>query len=398
MVPGRYPIANVNGGTWRLSSTEHLYYYAYNYGFTGVPVLPTLASIPAAYRQRAFEACLPRMNEGLSLINFILELKDLRRMFDGLFVRMSNIKATTGYDWRELLRVNAKSTLSEFSKVFSRRSGETALSYSKRVAHEVLAEGSGNLLNYSFGWRPFLSDIVGIWNALTKFKLRLKHLKSNEGKVIRRHYRRKLTGYASSTTLRVSELLRTRETYMAAYGASDPSTAKVYESVRWVTPPTYHATLTYRYSIPDISLLSTQIAGLLDALGVNLNAQIVWNAIPFSFVVDWALDVGGFLNRFRIDNLQIRTEVLDFVHSLKSDACCELRTEVLSTTLGKLFKTTIAQRNITRYERQQTSQAAASIGVRLPGVWPVVLGTALGITLHHRHNRANVKDKGGVID
>jgi hypothetical protein len=43
----------------------------------------------------------------------------------------------------------------------------------------------------------------------------------------------------------------------------------------------------------------------------------VWNAIPFSFVVDWVVDVGSFLGTFARDNFPIDTVITDFCHSYK---------------------------------------------------------------------------------
>jgi hypothetical protein len=56
----------------------------------------------------------------------------------------------------------------------------------------------------------------------------------------------------------------------------------------------------------------------LDLFGANLNPAIVWNAIPFSFVVDWFLKVGDYFDKMEVqlfgDNFPT---LLDFLFSEK---------------------------------------------------------------------------------
>jgi hypothetical protein len=63
----------------------------------------------------------------------------------------------------------------------------------------------------------------------------------------------------------------------------------------------------------------------LDLLGVRLDPSIVWNAIPFTFVVDWVVDVGSFLGSFARDNYPIETRITDFCHSYswRKELCVE---------------------------------------------------------------------------
>jgi hypothetical protein len=84
---------------------------------------------------------------------------------------------------------------------------------------------------------------------------------------------------------------------------------------RWVKRPVYHATMRYKYTLPGLDGRLEQIYAYLDTLGVRLDPAIIWNAIPFSFVIDWIVDVSGFLGSFARDNYPIQVTVLDFCHS-----------------------------------------------------------------------------------
>jgi hypothetical protein len=56
----------------------------------------------------------------------------------------------------------------------------------------------------------------------------------------------------------------------------------------------------------------------MDAFGLSLNAATLWNAIPFSFVIDWVTNVGDLLDSWRVDNLTATCRIEAFTHSLKS--------------------------------------------------------------------------------
>jgi hypothetical protein len=74
----------------------------------------------------------------------------------------------------------------------------------------------------------------------------------------------------------------------------------------------------YRYPCPpELSTFAGKLRAFLDALGVNSNPQILWNAIPFTFLVDWVVNVSGFLRQFRVPNVTFQIEILDFCHSAK---------------------------------------------------------------------------------
>jgi hypothetical protein len=57
-------------------------------------------------------------------------------------------------------------------------------------------------------------------------------------------------------------------------------------------------------------------AALLDVLGVRLDPGIVWDAVGFTFLVDWVVDVSGFLHSLARDNFPIQVQVRDFCHSV----------------------------------------------------------------------------------
>jgi hypothetical protein len=154
----------------------------------------------------------------------------------------------------------------------------------------------------SFGWIPFLDDVKRVAGALENFRKKVRKLQEEAGKPLKHHYRRYLDigTLPGDTTISVDD----------GYGSW-------YRKVSWTERPRYCATLDYSYVMPDMSSMLNQLRGFLDTLGVQLNASIVWNAIPYSFVVDWFFNVGEWMNQLRVDNLKIPAVVTAFCHSVK---------------------------------------------------------------------------------
>lgn len=75
--------------------------------------------------------------------------------------------------------------------------------------------------------------------------------------------------------------------------------------IRRQTDYTTFGSASFRYRLSDPKLLQLQQAGFTNPLAV------AWEIIPFSFVLDWFVDIGGYLNRMDaalgIDSLYVNT-------------------------------------------------------------------------------------------
>jgi len=81
----------------------------------------------------------------------------------------------------------------------------------------------------------------------------------------------------------------------------------------------FHAEIQYRYYYPGFSSVHAHLNGMLDVLGVNLNPQIIWNAIPWSFVIDWLLSVGQWYGQFRRPATNLKVVILQYLWSVDID-------------------------------------------------------------------------------
>jgi hypothetical protein len=78
--------------------------------------------------------------------------------------------------------------------------------------------------------------------------------------------------------------------------------------------------------ITAMSDLEKMLRGALDSLGFELNPNIIWDAIPFSFVVDWFFDVGSICERFKFDTLELPIKLEDSYLQNKETMVIDCRT------------------------------------------------------------------------
>jgi len=158
----------------------------------------------------------------------------------------------------------------------------------------VVKNVAGGWLNYSFGWRPTISDVTNMLSAVTGVQRRLALWNASVGKVISRQ----VTVYTNS--IFKSGSLTNTPTALGTtkwWGALDQRVT---------------AHVAYRPSaIRDVDDISTKLLALVDSLGFELNPAIIWDKLPFSFVVDWFIGIGDYLARIKLDTLELPILLVD---------------------------------------------------------------------------------------
>jgi len=224
-------------------------------------------------------AMLPGIKPELSLLNTLFELKDVTTLS------------------HTIQRINsARKTL------FRAFRGSTA-----KPLRALLGMSADSYLQAQFNILPLLKDIASVRTACLTVEKKVQNLLQDEGRVNRRHYRRALrdTYQDSDDNFTVSN---------APWGVKGNS---VYSRKSQYDDPSFHATLVYSYELNEWQRANADMLGLLDSLGVNFNPQIIWNAIPWSFVVDWVAGVGQWLNRnFTQRLLEPRTRIISYSWSV----------------------------------------------------------------------------------
>lgn len=264
---------------------------------------------------RAFHAMRPSMKGDTSILNFLYELKDFKHL------ATSAIRAFKGKQSVIYALMN--------------QVGLTYQSFANNVSSGYTLQHLSQLyLQYAFAWRPFVSDVVGLFDALSGFEKKWREFIKRAGTPQSRRWGTYISGTESSDTVSFS-------TDVGPPGGSAgffTPYCKVRVRKKGDKGIHYHATMRYRYKLPPDALSAAgTIKALLDSLGVRRNPAIIWNAIPYTFLLDWVVNVGKLLDSVSLDNLEVQTEITEFCHSAKIvkqvEMTCALNSELAGTQI-----------------------------------------------------------------
>lgn len=250
----------------------------------------------SALGETAIQNMTPSFSGDNSLVNFVLELKDFKDIFKYL---------ATGF--RKKL-----SRLDNF-RVKDNLGNERIINITER--DKPLQWMSKKYLAYNFGWLPLYNDVVALYESISGFEATFREMIRRESIPQQRYWGTTIPG--TSSALSTPYFNSTAGPEGGWLGACSNRfrvrvTMDACEGIR------YHAAMRYRYKLPsDIFGVGGKLKAYKDLLGINGNPAILWNAIPFSFIIDWIVNVSGYLERLKVDNIQIQTEILDFCHSAR---------------------------------------------------------------------------------
>jgi hypothetical protein len=236
---------------------------------------------------RAMKAMIPQIKENLSLVNSIIELKDFRSL-PGLIRRFRQIVPF----------------VTRFVK--TKKSIPSLIDFLKLPAETYLT--------YQFAMAPLVRDIMGLYASLADYQSQINDLINRQGKLQTHHFTWKWNEFPISQT----ELSSEHGWDQPISTISDPAYVWRQERTVLTEATEFHAELAYNYNYTKFQETHASALRLLDRLGLNFNSQIIWNALPWSFVVDWVLDVSQFLGRYgKIANMEPTINILQYLWSVK---------------------------------------------------------------------------------
>ena len=229
---------------------------------------PDTASIYAAHvdalgkvgdelRAEAYWDLRPKFEGEVSMLNFIYELKDFRDI-----AKLLSLNSNKNPLYRLLS--------TDITKALPRRLDWSLLSTpTKRLAE-------GHLIN-AFAIQPLISDLTAIFQQLHQMVDDAQAKFKESGAGTTRRWSKKLDPVANLTAL------SPQNGYKEHIGSSRASTFTAVAKMKYKYTPRskFDAFCTYWGLVPT--------------------AEAVWNALPFSFLVDYFISVGKSLNRMRTD-------------------------------------------------------------------------------------------------
>jgi hypothetical protein len=142
-------------------------------------------------------------------------------------------------------------------------------------------------LAYSFGWAPLVSDLMSLVKLTRLIEERKAHLRALEsGSRIRRTLHRNSRQSISPDAVGIGDTIARVGSYVIA-------DELVKETVKiWFT-----ANAVIQHPLSDAR--PDPEYGYIQALGLNISAQTLWNAIPWSWLIDYFVNVSDVLGAYR---------------------------------------------------------------------------------------------------
>lgn len=263
-------------------------------------VPPTISGEDRWRMARAWDKIEPQIKPKLDVLVFLAELKDVVDLARSLLQKIKTLWKFGGeivqlFRGSNGLKICARSNIRALAEV--------------SFTHRKVA---ANWLELNFALVPLANDLIGIVNSFLDLTKQIEDLKAGANKWQK--------AYASATDVENrdrSVLLAGSCTYcgskcLYSMYTSTERGARLEVQYPGGIETRVGMTVMYRYSLPAwVDELSGKANALLSALGARLGPAVVWELIPFSFVVDWFIPIGSWLSRFYLDPFPVKTEVSD---------------------------------------------------------------------------------------
>jgi hypothetical protein len=139
-----------------------------------------------------------------------------------------------------------------------------------------------------------------------------------------------------------------------------------------------HRTALYKFTAPPFQGWMSRAKQFVDAFGV-FDPAALWDLVPFSFVVDWFINIGGWLHGNKPQLFPVGGLILDYCESIDQDYTIHwvtsYRAPVPNSTVGNTLveRQTIANTRVTQYVRRRFKPSSRHISIgrhKAPGSSP----------------------------
>lgn len=184
-------------------------------------------------------------------------------------------------------------------------------------------ELANHWLSTQFGWLPFLSDLRKFHKTYMSADAQLERIRRNNGRWEKRGG--SILDDTVSTVISASTTASGSWPGLASAQYVDPTKLGSHTLSR-VTATRAWFEGTFRYYIPNIDSVYWSKRAVMEMYGIFPNPSLLWELTPFSWLVDWWIDVGDVISNMNTgwaDNLVAR-----YAYVMKT---VEIRGELQST-------------------------------------------------------------------
>jgi hypothetical protein len=175
----------------------------------------------------------------------------------------------------------------------------------------------GNYLNIQFGWRPLLKDLQDLYKTWLSLDSRVRQLIRDNGRPIRRKGR--LSPVITNTTEDLIALgTGTAKSSLDGFElfSVDPSyTGPVYAKKTVQTSEEIWFKGRFRYYIPELSPSQWDPKVVSQLFGLNPSPSLLYEILPWSWLIDWFLNVGDVLAN--LSRAFAQNQVVDYAYVMR---------------------------------------------------------------------------------
>jgi hypothetical protein len=347
-------------------------------------VIPDPANL-STLTEMALNTMLPRVKAELSLLNSLWEIKDLKSLpfkLGKFATSLERLKNASFWD-RPIDKwfpkgLRKKNLLVELRK----------LPDSLRSATHNL---SGSYLELMFNIRPIISDVTGIHQALLSIASLFNKLVHQQGQMRTRHF---AFSYHEGTAGGLDAVV-------TDWPGSEPVDGGQISchTIRNVSriSANFHAEIQYQFWYSDFQTQHAALLSLLDSLGVNFNLGTIWRGIPFSFVVDWVVGVGRWLDRFKTRNMDPQINIRRYLWSIKrqrTTTCLSGFSSSVYPPSPSLFVPQVSYRpTVTETSYKRVVKMPSRLSFETSGLSSVEFSLAAALLLSRRPRRKTARQR-----
>jgi len=330
-------------GVWYHAATGPLH-QRWPFGEWATLIQPLIKAngVPDSARSRAWASLQPRFESDFSTLNFLWELKDFKNL--AKLIYGTSARGLDGNLFTYLKNVGRSSVKEKALRNLGQQRNLTAAGVERMLSKNV----SSLWLQYTMAYLPLMKDIAAFSAAIACDVVTAQNKFSDAGLTKqKRHY---------------SEYLTDNSTLVSTSSVSSGSWELWKKAV-----VKYTASMEYSYSY---TMRSTRDA-FVKYWGLTGSADNFWNAIPWSFLIDYFISIGKTLEMMQNDpNVDLR--VLQYCESVLSDTSVAMHLNPQAKDMhfividGKLATKLTPVHGFGKSEYHRTLTAPRKIGMILP--------------------------------
>ncbi len=148
-------------------------------------------------------------------------------------------------------------------------------------------------LTWQFGFRPVIQDIYALADSLDSADKRWRNLVNGAGKLQRRRF-----DFPVETSSKTEAVVNGGTIYpLIQFPLASGESSTLYRDRKTVTKRTFTAAYVYHLPAGSTSTIAAvrKVQQLRTQYGLNVDPQLLWELTPWSWLIDWLVPIGDFI-------------------------------------------------------------------------------------------------------